>query len=224
MNVSRKALRAAWYLLGAAALISLASGLVWAQGQASGNPMREMMRGMMRGLVPPPGMTAESLPGAESEGARLTVRFCAQCHDLPSPRYKTAAQWPDVFQRMNGRMRMMGGMMGGGMMGRGGMMGMMGGVEAPSEREAGTLLRYLQEYSMREATPDELATGPAAERAVFRGVCSQCHALPSPSLHPPEEWLAVMARMQINMQNMDRPRVTPEQREAIVRFLQAASR
>jgi cytochrome c2 len=202
------------------------AGLILAQGQPSDNPMREMMRRMMRGFVPPPGMTPETLPDAESEGARLTARFCVQCHDLPSPRYKTASQWPEVFERMNARMRMMGGggMMGGGMMSGGGMMGMMGRMETPTPQEAETLLRYLQQYAMVEAKPSELAAGPSEERPIFREVCSRCHALPSPSLHPPEEWLGVVARMQANMQLMDKPRITPQQRDAIVRFLQAASR
>lgn len=145
--------------------ITLAAEVASAQQAESSNPMREMMRTMMRGLVPPPGMTPESLPDADSDGARLAARYCAQCHDLPSPRYKTADQWPFVFDRMLGRMRMMSGEMMGGMMGGGMMMDM--GVDAPSETESRALLAYLQDHAMREAKPDELATGPAAERAVF---------------------------------------------------------
>ena len=100
-----------------------------AQGMSPGGSMRDMMRQMMRGAVPPPGMTPEALPGSGSPGAALLARYCTQCHDLPSPRYKTAEQWPEVFQRMVARMRMMsGGMMGGGMMG-------MGKLEAPDPAE-----------------------------------------------------------------------------------------
>ncbi|MBI4083665.1 MAG: hypothetical protein HY423_13755 [Candidatus Lambdaproteobacteria bacterium] len=210
----------------AAALLALASWgspLARAQTGPGGNPMRDMMRQMMQGYVPPPGMSADALPEPDSEGTRLMARYCAQCHDLPSPRYKTAAEWPAVFDRMNARMRMMGGgMMGGGMMG-GGMMGM-GRVEAPGASEGAALLAYLQRNAMRPARPEELQAGDPADRAVFLGVCAQCHAPPSPSLHPPDAWLGIVARMQANMQLMDKPQPTPQQREAIVRLLQAAAR
>jgi cytochrome c5 len=185
--------------------------------------MRGMMHRMMAGVVPPPGMTPERLPDSDSTGARLLSRYCAQCHDLPSPRYKTAEQWPAVYERMLQRMQMMsGGMMGGGMMGGGMMMGMR--VDAPVDSESRELLAYLQAQGMREARPVELAAGPSKELAVFREVCSRCHALPSPSLHAPEEWAAVVARMEGNMRLMNRPAIDLQQREAISRFLQTVSR
>lgn len=205
---------------------------VFAQLAPDDNPMRSMMRGMMRGLVPPPGMTPEALPDSDSPGAKLVARFCVQCHDLPSPRYKTADQWPLVFDRMLGRMRMMsgemmggmmgGGMMGGGMMGGGMMMGMR--LEAPDAAEANALLEYLQGHAMREARPEELVAGNSADRTVFRRTCSQCHVLPSPSMQTHETWPGIVARMQVNERMMARPELTREQGVAIARFLQAASR
>lgn len=38
-------------------------------------------------------------PGSES-GQRLAARYCSQCHDQPSPRLHTRAEWPAVFARM----------------------------------------------------------------------------------------------------------------------------
>lgn len=188
-----------------------------AQGQSGDNPMRNMMRQMMQGAVPPPGMTAESLPEPGSREVELLVTYCTQCHDLPSPRYKTAAQWPEVFQRMDRRMNMMGGMMGGGMM-----MGTR--IQAPSSGEARALLAYLVRNSMVPALPEELAPGAQADRAVFETTCSDCHALPSPHLHPPEGWPATVARMDINRQNMDKQPITTQTRAAVLRFLLATSR
>lgn len=188
--------------------------LVFGQ-QSPNNPMQEMMRRMMRGRVPPPGMTLERLPDQKSPGARLVARYCAQCHDLPSPQYRTAGQWPAVFDRMLSRMKMMGGQ---GMMGRG-MMGQ-GGISAPKAEESRTLLAYLRRYGMREASFDELAKGDPSDRAVFVAACSGCHVSPSPTLHLPQEWPAVVARMRGNMRLMNRPEINDQQQEVIVRFLQ----
>jgi cytochrome c2 len=202
----------------ALALANFPPGPVRAQGMSPGGSMRDMMRQMMRGAVPPPGMAPEALPGSGSPGATALARFCTQCHDLPSPRYKTAEQWPAVFERMVARMRMMsGGMMGGGMMG-------MGRLEAPSPAEAQTLLAYLLRFAMLPASRAELQAGDPFDRAAFQTECSRCHALPSPSLHPPEVWPGIVARMQANMQLMNKPQLTPQQRDAVVGFLQAAAR
>jgi mono/diheme cytochrome c family protein len=176
-----------------------------------------MMRAMMRGVVPPPGMTPEALPGAGSPGAAVLVRYCTQCHDLPSPRYKTAEQWPEVLQRMVARMRMMSsGMMGGGMMG-------MNRLEAPDAAEAQTLLAYLLRFAMVPATGADLQAGDPYGRAAFQTVCTRCHALPSPALHADKEWPAVVARMEANMRLMDRPALSSEERDAIVRYLETAA-
>ena len=43
-------------------------------------PVREMMHRMAPDLVPP-GAAAESLPDPESQGAKLTVFYCQQCHN-----------------------------------------------------------------------------------------------------------------------------------------------
>ncbi len=193
-----------------------------AQGDSSQNPMRDMMRRMMQEVVPPPGMAPERLPDSGSTGAKLLVRYCEQCHGLPSPLYKTSGQWPGVFDRMLGRMQTMsGGMMGRGMMGPG-MMGM-GRIAAPTDSEAHLLLDYLQKHAMIEAGSAELAGDNSAERGVFSATCTQCHVLPSPSLHTQQEWPAVVARMEGNMQLMGKPGIAADRWAAIVRFLQSAS-
>ena len=104
------------------------------------NGMREMMQRMM-GDVLPPGIDPKLLPDPGSRGARLLERYCTQCHNLPGPGMHTAAEWPQVVRRMNGRMQMMsGGMMGGGMM----------NVSAPSAAELNTLIEYRGRANIRE--------------------------------------------------------------------------
>lgn len=217
MKKPRLPRRRAWTEAAGVALWVLSVAAPPPHARAQGGHMREMMREMMRGAVPPPGMTAERLPEPEAEGARLLLRYCEQCHDLPSPRYKTAAQWPEVFQRMTARMRRMSeGMM------REGMMGMRR-MEAPGLAEARTLLAYLVRNAMKEARDEELQAATPADRATFRAECTPCHALPSPALHTPEEWPVVVARMLTNMQAMGKPKPAPEQLDAVLRALRAGS-
>ena len=145
----------------------------------------------------PPTFEARQLPEPQSEGARLTQRYCVQCHNLPNPAMHHAAKWPAIVQRMVLRMR-----------GRGNlgtlMHEMMAGVAAPSAAEERTLLAYLRRYAQTPLDParyPELAR-PSAEP--FRLACSQCHVLPDPRRHSAAEWPAVVARMQQNMQWMNR--------------------
>ncbi len=197
----------------ALALIAGGAVAVWSQGAAP-RGMRDMMRHMMRGRVPPPGVRPEALPAPDTPGARLLSLYCDQCHDLPSPRYRTTAEWPDVLERMLSRLRMMSG----GMSGRG-----MGGMKTPSDGEAHALLDYLQRYAMVPATPALLAAGPAEGRKVFMAQCSRCHATPAPTMHPPERWPGIVARMQANMALMQLPQLSEQQQEVVVRFLRIAS-
>lgn len=48
----------------------------------------EMMQDMMSGRLPP-GIEPEDLPETDSTGAKLIVRYCTQCHNLPSPSMHT---------------------------------------------------------------------------------------------------------------------------------------
>ena len=82
-----------------------------------------------------------------------------------------------------------------------------------------TLLGYLKEYSMRTATSAELAIGDPADRGDFQLFCSQCHVLPSPNLHSPKDWAAIVARMQGNMHLMNKRVIDQKAREAIIRYL-----
>jgi hypothetical protein len=145
----------------------------------------------------PPGFDAGMLPEPGSRGAQLTLRYCVQCHNLANPAMHEARKWPPIVERMVLRMR------GRGNMGRL-MADMMAGVEAPDAEEAKLLVAYLRKYAQKplDAARYPEVNTPAGES--FRLACSQCHVLPDPRRHSAAEWPAVVARMQKNMEWMNR--------------------
>jgi mono/diheme cytochrome c family protein len=180
--------------------------------------------GPMLERILPPTFDASALPEPESAGARLTRRYCVQCHNLPNPAMHHAAKWPTIVERMVKRMR------GSGNMGPL-MEDMMAGVEAPSDAAQRTLVAYLRRHSQKPLDPARYpdVAEPGAEP--FRLACSQCHVLPDPRRHTAREWPAVVARMQKNMQWMNRvvgsqpdPDEPQLRVEAIVDFLQKHAR
>jgi hypothetical protein len=145
----------------------------------------------------PPTFDAADLPEPASQGARLTQRYCVQCHNLPNPAMHNAARWPGVVERMVTRMQGHGNM--------GSLMAdMMAGVQAPAGEETRTLVAYLRKHSQKALDPARYpeVNRPSAE--AFRLACSQCHVLPDPRRHTALEWRSVVARMQRNMQWMNR--------------------
>jgi hypothetical protein len=157
----------------------------------------ESPHGPMLERILPPTFDAKNLPEPESAGARLTMQYCVQCHNLPNPAMHNAARWPGVVERMVYRME-----------GKGNygklMFEMMAGVRAPSRDEAIALVGYLKRNGQKglDARKYPEAFAPAGEP--FRLACNQCHVLPDPKRHTASEWPAVVARMQKNMQWMNR--------------------
>jgi hypothetical protein len=141
----------------------------------------------------PPGFEPAMLPEPRSRGARLTLRYCVQCHNLANPAMHDAGRWPSVIERMVPRME------GKGNMGKL-MSEMMAGVEAPSPEEKQVIVAYHRKHGLRPLDAKRLpeVRSPAAE--AFRVACEQCHALPDPRMHTAEEWPAVVERMQKNME------------------------
>jgi hypothetical protein len=145
----------------------------------------------------PPTFEAQQLPEPASPGARLTIRYCVQCHNLPNPAMHHAAKWPVIVERMVLRME------GKGNLGRL-MHDMMAGVAAPSAQEAQSLVDYLQRHGQTPLDPRKIPEAYQAPGEPFRLACSQCHVLPDPKRHTAAEWRAVVARMQENMEWMNR--------------------
>jgi len=145
----------------------------------------------------PPGFTAEMLPEPSSRGAQLTQRYCVQCHNLANPAMHHAEKWPGIVRRMVLRMQGKGNM--GTLMAE-----MMAGVKAPNEADTGAIIEYLRRHGQ---TPLDPARYPEVNRPsgeAFRLACNQCHVLPDPQRHTAQEWRAVVARMQENMEWMNR--------------------
>jgi nitrate/TMAO reductase-like tetraheme cytochrome c subunit len=157
----------------------------------------ESPHGPMLERILPPTFAPRKLPEPKSRGARLAVQYCVQCHNLPNPAMHEAQKWPGIFERMVVRMR-----------GRGNlgelMHEMMAGVEAPTAAEAEILLAYLQKYSQRPLDPNKYPAVNLPEGQSFKLACQQCHVLPDPQRHKASEWPAIVARMEKNMEWMNR--------------------
>jgi len=179
--------------------------------------------GRMLERILPPAITPADLPEPQSEGARLTARYCVQCHHLPNPQMHTAQKWTGVVERMVWRMQGKGNL--GALMKE-----MMAGVQAPAEDEIALLNRYLQKHSQKEIDPAHPGLRTEAGK-MFSLACSQCHAAPDPRQHTRREWPAIVERMKQHMGwantvvGSPELRTTPElNTEAIVQFLQRYAR
>jgi len=157
----------------------------------------ESPHGPMLERILPPTFEPRQLPERDSQGAKLTVRYCVQCHNLPNPAMHHAAKWPTIVDRMVVRMR------GRGNMGKL-MYEMMEGVQAPSVEEVSTLLAYLQKHGQTPLDPVKYPEINQPEGQSFKLACRQCHVLPDPKRHKAKEWPSVVARMERNMQWMNR--------------------
>ena len=93
----------------AIALMTLALSFPASGAQAEIELARQLWakspHGAMLERILPPAVQPAHLPEPRSEGARLTVRYCVQCHHLPNPAMHTAARWKSVVERMVWRMR-----------------------------------------------------------------------------------------------------------------------
>jgi cytochrome c2 len=145
----------------------------------------------------PPGFEPKMLPEPASEGARLTLRYCVQCHNLANPAMHEPRKWSSIVDRMVLRMQ-----------GRGNlgklMHDMMAGVVAPEPEETRALVAYLRKHAMRPLDPKKIPEVNAPAGESFRLACNQCHALPDPQRYTAQEWPRVVARMQKNMEWMNR--------------------
>ena len=157
----------------------------------------ESPHGPMLERILPPTFERRQLPDPRSRGARLVLRYCVQCHNLPNPAMHDAKRWPSVVERMVARMQGKGNL--GALMTE-----MMANVEAPNPAEQRVLLDYLTRHAQKpldEANVPEVLR-PSGES--FRLACSQCHTLPDPKRYTAAQWPAVVERMRKNMEWMNR--------------------
>jgi cytochrome c2 len=145
----------------------------------------------------PPTFQPAQLPQPKSKGARLTLRYCVQCHNLANPAMHHAAKWPGIVERMVLRMEGKGNL--GALMSE-----MMAGVVAPTEEETRLIVAYLRRHAQRPLDPKRYPAVNRPSGEAFRVACSQCHVLPDPKRHTAAEWPKVVARMQESMEWMNR--------------------
>ncbi len=178
-------------------LLFPAAALAADLGSAARQRWSESPHGPMLERILPPGFEPAMLPQPKSRGAQLELRYCVQCHNLPNPAMHHSEKWPPIYERMVARME-----------GRGNlgkiMAEMMAGVAAPTAEESKVLISYLRKHAQKPLDPAKLPeiNQPTAE--AFRVACQQCHVLPDPRRHTAREWPAVVARMQKNMEWMNR--------------------
>ena len=153
--------------------------------------------GPMLERILPPTFQPQQLPEPGSRGAALTLRYCVQCHNVPNPAMHDAAKWPRIVDRMVMRMT-----------GRGNlgelMVDMMAGVQVPTAKETDAIIAYLRKHAQAPLDPARYPEVNRRSGEAFRLACNQCHVLPDPQRHTAEEWRAVVARMQENMEWMNR--------------------
>jgi len=194
------------------------AGVVRAKSLWSQSPHGKLLERIL-----PPSIEPHQLPEPRSEGARLTARYCVQCHYLPSPQMHSPDKWTPVVVRMVWRM-----------LGRGNMGAlmkeMMDNVEAPTDQETGVLAAYLRKHGQQEMDSGHPALKSEAGK-MFSIACTQCHALPDPRRHTSREWPAVVERMKQHMAwantvvGADALKTTPVlDTTEIVRFLQRYAR
>jgi len=153
--------------------------------------------GPMLERILPPTFAAEQLPQRDSRGARLVVGYCVQCHNLPNPAMHHAEKWPPIVERMVLRMQGKGNL--GNLMAE-----MMAGVKAPADDETKAINEYLQRYAQKPLDPARYPEVNRPAGDAFRLACNQCHVLPDPQRYTAQEWPRVVARMQENMEWMNR--------------------
>jgi|SRR5512134_346785 hypothetical protein len=171
---------------------ALADGISEAKKRWEASPHGPLLERIL-----PPTFDAARLPERQSNGAKLVVAYCVQCHNLPNPAMHHAEKWPSVVQRMVLRMEGKGNM--GTLMAE-----MMAGVKAPAAEDTRAIVAYLQRHAQQPLDPARYPEVNQPSGEAFRLACNQCHVLPDPQRYTAAEWPRVVARMRENMEWMNR--------------------
>lgn len=180
-------------------------------GMMGGGHMKGAMPGHMKDFTSAevPGIATEQLPEPDSEGAKLLLRYCAQCHNLPSPATHSSEEWPEVVDRMDAHMKASAGK---------GHREMMR-IKRPTEPERKKIEDYLRGHALKPFTGKKLPDPDSPGGKLFLKICSGCHVLPGIGLHTPEEWPEVVERMRMNMKVLGKEGISGDDRDRIVDYL-----
>jgi hypothetical protein len=131
-----------------------------------------------------------------------------------------ADKWPGIVERMVLRMEGKGNL--GPLMHE-----MMAGVAAPTKEETKQLVVYLRRHAQSAIDPARYPDLELPSGLSFKLACGQCHVLPDPARYSAQEWPEIVARMERNMEWMNRvvandsdPRAPELRVDEIVAFLQ----
>lgn len=160
----------------------------------------------------PGGLTADTLPDAQSKGAKLFASYCSRCHNLPSPRMHSRADWPMRFGKMMDHVKLLA--------------VTAPDIKIPNENEQQEIVTYLQKMGfigLAEYAP--LLTRPEGFKVAW--YCSACHAVPDPIQFPAKgatqlsakEWHLVVDRMNVYRKKQGREEMSVSDRNSIVDFL-----
>jgi cytochrome c5 len=198
-----------WAWASTLVIVGLAScGVEQAEEASSTPPVQQdaLLLASAKVGLPPAGVTLADLPEPGSQGAELVSRYCTPCHALPSPGSHSVTDWPVYLRRMWLRTELLDSSF---------------GVPVPTNAERIVLQEYLLTHAF-QVSGETLPGGPG--RDIFMSKCSQCHALPDPAQHSPEDWIAVVTRMRQRMENMLGVQLTRDEYQRIILFLESASR
>lgn len=201
-SVSRPLLRVAALTILIAAVFGCQSSETPAQAGEMA-PSDALLLAAAKIALPPSGLTAADLPDTASPGAKVLTTYCAQCHALPTPGAHSATDWPGVVRRMWLRMDWLPPEL---------------GVRVPTTQDRFVLLDYLTKNALQVG---EVTLPEGRGRQVFERVCSQCHALPDPRIHSPEDWATVFLRMEGNMERMKVNPPSSDEAGEILSYLQS---
>lgn len=161
---------------------------------------------MMGGYLPI-GIPESKIPEYGTKRANLVFIVCTQCHEMPSPKMHTKAEWPAVLVKMYKHINHMSDQF---------------DFRMPSEQGKEKILSYFLEYAMPPA-PDDIPLHTEVGK-LFVENCSDCHTLPSPNLHTADEWEVTASRMQENRKKMGKAEIPPESLDKILTLLKKYSK
>lgn len=155
-------------------------------------------------LTLPYGLDEGALPERDSKGAKLLVKYCGSCHNLPNPKMYSKDEWPSMFQRMMSHVEILS--------------NIREGVLVPKAGDKKDIVDYLTRSGFAALSPGD----PSLREDVafdFAWFCSTCHSMPGPGQHTASEWPVVVERMEGFRKAQGREAMTAAQKENIIKFL-----
>lgn len=180
------------------------------QGRCSGNMGKMSNMGNMGNM--PRGISPTMLPNPDSDGAKVLINTCSQCHGLPAPGLHSATEWPVVVKRMQMHMQMH-------MQWSDRWMK----IDIPSEKELSVVIDYLQDNAQVPIDTTAYSDIKSTGGKIFSQTCSQCHVLPDPKQHAANEWPTVINRMLNHIATGNKLMPEKQEVEQITKFLQKHS-